>query len=164
MAAIEFCDPSMETLYQELLSEFPKVTPEAIEAALQFMRLATNMHLRQEALFSQYGLTTGRFSLLMFLRKEPSGQLSPSELAKRANVTRATMTQFVDALEKEGFIQRIDDPNDRRSHFVRITPKAENVLKKVLPEHLQRLVEVTERLSRAERKTLFILMDKLCRE
>ena len=155
---------SIDPMYQDLLDEYPGTPPEAIEAALQFMKIAANLHIRQESLFSQFGLTTGRFSLLMMLRHEPKKELPPSELAKRAHVSRATMTQFVDGLEKEQLIVRADDPNDRRTVLVRLTPKAEKLLKNVLPSHLERLVEFTSVLSRKERKELFLLMEKLIRE
>ena len=148
-------------IYLELLAEYPKVLPEAIEAALEFQRVAAFMHVKQENCFGQYGLTSGRFSLLMFLRGETSRSLSPSELAKRADVTRGTMTQFIDGLEKDHLVKRVDDPRDRRAMLVKLTNKGEEVIKKILPEHLNRLTRVTQVLTRTERKTLLSLMEKL---
>jgi DNA-binding MarR family transcriptional regulator len=164
MAGIELCDASLGPMYQQLLAEFPDASPEAVEASLKFMRIGANQHVRMDALFDQHGLTSGRFALLMILRHEPLRELSCSELAKRAQVTRATMTQFIDSLEKEQFIKRVDDPSDRRATLIQLTPKAETVLKKIMPEHLRRLAEVTSMLSRAELKELFRLMSKLVRE
>lgn len=164
LAGIELCDAQFGNVYQQLLAEFPDASPQAIEASLGFMRIVANQHLRQESLFSQFGLTTGRFSLLMLLRHEPNQRLSPSEMAKRTHVTRATMTQFIDALEKDELIKRVADPEDRRSMLVQLTPKAAALLKKVIPEHLRRLAEVTSMLTRPELKELFRLMAKLVRE
>lgn len=154
----------MEPVYQQLLAEFPEATPDAIEASLQFLRIAANTHVRMEALYSEYGLTSGRFALLMLLRHAPSNQLSPSEMAKRAQVSRATMTQFIDCLEKDKFITRIDDPNDGRSMLIRLAPKGETVLKRFLPAHLKELEALTVSLNRTERKQLFCLLSKLIRE
>jgi DNA-binding MarR family transcriptional regulator len=164
MASVELFDPSLEHLYQELLIEFPNSTPEAIEASLMFFRIAANRNVKMEALFSEYGLTSGRFSLLMLLRHEPSRQLSPSEMAKRIQVSRATMTQFIDSLEKDNFIVRVDDPHDRRCMQIQLTAIGENTLNRVLPKHLKSLEELTMTLTRSERKQLFHLMSKLVRE
>jgi DNA-binding MarR family transcriptional regulator len=161
---VEICDPSLESLYQQLLAEFPKSSPEAIEASLQLLRIAANTHVRMEALFSDSGLSSGRFALLMLLRHEPSQQLPPSEIASRAQVSRATMTQFLDHLERDQFIKRVNDPNDRRSLLIQLTPHAAEVLKKLIPLHLKYLEHLTAALNRTERKQLFHLMSKLVHE
>jgi DNA-binding MarR family transcriptional regulator len=161
---VEISDPSLESLYQQLLAEFPKSSPDAIESALQLLRIATNKHVRLEVLFSEFGLSSGRFALLMLLRQEPSQQLPPSEMANRAHVSRATMTQFVDHLERDGFIKRVNDPNDRRSLFIQLTSHAQDVLKKLIPLYLKDLEHLTSALNRAERKQFFALMEKLIHE
>jgi DNA-binding MarR family transcriptional regulator len=164
MAIVGICNLSLESHYQQLLKEFPNAHPEAVEASMEFLRIGANVHVRLEALFNEYSLSSGRFALLMLLRQEPSRQLQPSEFARRAQVSRATMTQFLDHLERDGLIKRVDDPNDRRSMSICLTPKAETVLKKVIPAHLKYLEGVTSVLTRAERKQLFALMSKLIRE
>jgi DNA-binding MarR family transcriptional regulator len=74
------------------------------------------------------------------------------------------MTQFIDCLEKDQFIKRVDDPVDRRSMLIRLTPKAETVLKRVLPLHLQRLAEMNSALTRAEMKEWFRIASKVIKE
>jgi DNA-binding MarR family transcriptional regulator len=157
----ELSDVTADPIYQELLNEYPKVPAEAIEAALQFLRVAAFVNLRQEQCLSSFGLTNGRFYLLMLLRHEPSRSLSPSELAKRTQVTRGTMTQVVDALEKEQWVRRVDDPNDRRGMLIQLTSKGDNLLRKIMPDYLDRLNRVTKILNRGERKQLIDLMDKM---
>jgi DNA-binding MarR family transcriptional regulator len=161
---VEISDPSLESLYQQLLAEFPKSSPDAIESALQLLNIATNKHVRLEALFSEFGFSSGRFALLMLLRHEPSQQLPPSEMATRARVSRATMTQFLDHLERDGFIKRVNDPNDRRALFIQLTPHAQKVLKDLIPLYLKDLERLTSALNRAERKQFFSLLEKLNRD
>ena len=136
-------------------------SPEAVETALQFLRVAASANLKHEETFGKHGLTLGRFSLLMLLRHEPNRSLSPSELAKRTQVTRGTMTQFIDALEKDHLVKRTDDPNDRRAMLVQLTSTGEDLLRKVLPDHLKKLAKFTKVLNRNERKQLLSLMEKL---
>jgi DNA-binding MarR family transcriptional regulator len=50
------------------------------------------------------------------------------------HITTGTMTSVLDTLERNGYIKRIADPNDRRRVLVDITPDAQAVLDKMLPE------------------------------
>jgi DNA-binding MarR family transcriptional regulator len=161
MPVQDLLDVTKDPVYQELLSEYPKAAPEAVECALQFMRVAAFVNLRQEQKLGEFGLTIGRFHLLMLLRHEPSRALSPSELAKRTRVSRGTMTQFIDALEKDALVRRADDENDRRAMLIQLTSKGDALLKKILPAHLEKLSRITQVLNRSERKTLIDLMEKV---
>ena len=102
-------DVTSDPVYQELLTNYPYVSPEAVETILQFNKISSIINMRKEAVLNEHGLTHGRFHLLMLLkRQEPVHSLSPSELAKRTGVTRGTMTQFIDAIEKDGFVKRVE--------------------------------------------------------
>ena len=119
------------------------------------------MQAEREEMFSRFGVTSGRFHLLMILKGEENKTLSPSELAKRSKVTRATMTQFVDALEKEGFVVRIDDPKDRRGMLVELTSKGMDKLNEVLPHYFEKLTNITKVLTKEERQQFLFLMEKI---
>lgn len=149
------------TIFNELIKEFPNVPHDAIEAALEFKMVASKMQLEREEMFQNFGITPGRFHLLMILKGEDGYILSPSELAKRTNVTRATMTQFVDALEREEYVKRTDDPKDRRGMLVQLTDKGIAKLKEILPHYFKKMTEFTSDLSAEERETLLRLMKKI---
>ncbi len=149
------------TIFNELIKEFPNVPHDAIEAALEFKMVASKMQLEREEMFQNFGITPGRFHLLMILKGEDGYILSPSELAKRTNVTRATMTQFVDALEREEYVKRTDDPKDRRGMLVQLTDKGIAKLKEILPHYFKKMTEFTGDLSAEELETLLRLMKKI---
>ncbi len=154
-------DYKFSPIFKELSKEYPNVAPEAIETAVQFKIVAAKVQMDREELFNRFGLTSGRFHLLMILKGEETHALSPSELAKRTNVTRATMTQFVDALEKEEYVQRVDDPKDRRGMLVQLTDKGVAKLREILPSYFERLTNFTRALNKEERKTFLHLMEKI---
>lgn len=161
MAKLNLIKVEDDEIYQELMAEFKGIKPQAVELCLRFMQVGAWLHLSQETMFSKHGLTRGRFSLLMFLRCAPNSSLTPSEMADRAHVTRGTMTQFIDSLEKDGFVERRAEGSDRRSLTVNLTQKGSDLLQKVLPEHLTRLESVTEILNERERNDLQRLLEKL---
>lgn len=80
---------------------------------------------------ARHGLTHTQFFLLIALY-EGDG-LSMSELAQRIAVDKPTMTGLLDRMERDGFIRRERDPEDRRTWRVYLTEKAK-ALKGVLTE------------------------------
>jgi DNA-binding MarR family transcriptional regulator len=58
----------------------------------------------------------------LFAHIDPDGTRS-SELAERAGMTKQGMGQLVGDLEKKGYIERVEDPADRRAKLVRLTKK-----------------------------------------
>jgi DNA-binding MarR family transcriptional regulator len=53
-----------------------------------------------------------------------SGPIRMNELASLMGIKAITVTQFVDALEKEGLLARVPDPKDRRATLVQLTESA----------------------------------------
>jgi len=155
-------DITSDPVYQELLTNYPQFSSEAIETVLQFNKVSSIINMRKEAVLNEHGLTHGRFHLLMLLkRQEPKHCLSPSELAKRTGVTRGTMTQFIDAIEKDGFVKRVEDPRDRRGMLVELTELGEAKLKTLLPIHIQHLASYAKVLNSEERMMMIQIMLKM---
>ncbi len=71
---------------------------------------------------TSYKLTHGQFFMMVAIMEEEG--LLPSELADKTSQDRATTTGLLDRLEKDGWIQRRSDRNDRRSFRIFLTPRA----------------------------------------
>ena len=162
MPVLELCPHHKMTFYREILAECPKGMPENCNATIEFLKVAAQLSMRQDALFEKHGLTSGRFALLVLLRREDSRALPASELAKRSLISRATMTQFIDSLEKAGLVARTAAPADRRATLIKLTSRGETLLKSLLPQYLAQLSSVMGNVSRAEKKNLHGLLDKIC--
>lgn len=46
-------------------------------------------------------------------------------LARRAGVTKQAMSQLVQLMERQGYLEQLADPNDTRAKVVRMTPHGE---------------------------------------
>lgn len=62
-------------------------------------------------------------------------QMTISELSKRLRVEPATLVPVVDALERDGFARRGQDPNDRRRTPLSLTERGLEVLRQVPAVH-----------------------------
>lgn len=59
-----------------------------------------------------------------------AGKIRMSDLAAKLGIKKRTVTQFVDALEKENVIVRIPDPTDRRATLIQISESAKPLIKR----------------------------------
>lgn len=91
--------------------------------ALAALRMASKlMKQRMERHADQHGLSEGRFQLLIRLYQAEGHQLPLGEVADALEVTPRNITGLVDHLERDGLVERVPDPNDRRSILGRLTP------------------------------------------
>ena len=68
-----------------------------------------------------YGITPGQYGVLNYLWE--TGQANPKELAQELSLENSTISGVLDRMQKKGLINRLLDPNDRRSIRVILTPK-----------------------------------------
>src|SRR5215471_21578957 len=72
----------------------------------------------------QLGLTLSDWHVLTALRWSGAPyRRKAGWLARRADLTSGAMTSRLDALEKDGLVRRLRDPDDRRSVLVELTEK-----------------------------------------
>ena len=135
-----------------LVDRYPGTDPASLEPALLFLKTANELKSALEAHFARFDLSPGRFSILLALLQDPLTPLSPSELARRGSVTRATMTGLLDVLEKKALVIRLQSPGDRRASLVQLTDKGKELAEKLLPDHLRRMGELMQNFSEEDRK------------
>lgn len=82
----------------------------------------------------EFGTTLPRFDLMAQLEREPEG-MKMNQLSRRMMVTGGNITAVTDQLVKEGLLERINLPNDRRAWLVRLTPTGRSLFKKMAKRH-----------------------------
>ncbi|MEO0062331.1 MAG: Transcriptional regulator SlyA [Pseudomonadota bacterium] len=76
------------------------------------------------------GQSAARMEALAAIMNSPtlSAQVN---IAKRLRIEGPTMTRMLDTLEKDGLVQRLPDPTDRRTKQLRLTDEGEQVLEQI---------------------------------
>jgi len=153
--------PRFEKIAQ-LAESIPGLDTEAISDCVPLLYFYREFDAALEQHYQAYGLSRGRWQVLMALYKAPDGDgLTPAELADFTGVTRAAMTGLVDGLVESGHVTRGDVGEDRRTYRVRLMPRATDFLASVLPDHLRRMQELMHALTPAERESFVELIEKL---
>ena len=120
---------------------FEREYPGASWLASRALRELETVGSRVEALVAdvarRYGLSHAALNALAVI--EGNGTPLPTgEISARMHITTGTMTTVLDTLERNSYIRRLADPNDRRRVLVDITPTAQTLLDQMLPEVQQR--------------------------
>lgn len=107
------------------------------------------------------GISSGRLALLLLLERSSGKPPRLSDLARRADVARPTVTRLVGGLDKAGLVVQRRDPDDGRARRVELTPAGRQLVRRIAPGHAKRLAALTQRLSADERVELARLLDKV---
>jgi DNA-binding MarR family transcriptional regulator len=149
--------PKYEALRQRA-ARYPEIDPRAFEAFLVLMRVGSDLLDGLEAYLASKGMSQGKFTILMLLNRDPDVGVSPSDLADRSGVTRATITGLLDGLSREKLVSREDDTGDRRKAVVRLTSRGRKLLDNILPEYYRHVAELMGGLSDEEKAALVDLL------
>jgi DNA-binding MarR family transcriptional regulator len=98
----------------------------------------------------KHGLSEGRLHVLFQLATAPERQLPLGQLAEQLEVTPRNVTGLIDHLERDGLVERVDDPEDRRSIYARLTPAGGKLLDSLRGQGLQWQMKIASGLSIAE--------------
>jgi len=118
-------------------------------------------HLRGR-LRHAFDTTPPRFELMALLDKVPDG-LTMGELSKRLMVTNGNVTGIVERLVRDGQATRQAAPNDRRTHFVRLTSAGRDAYRTMARAHQDWLGELMGGMEREDVVSLLGLLDRLKR-
>lgn len=107
-----------------------------------------------------FGSTWPRFDLLSQLYRAPGG-LTMGELSARLMVTNGNVTGLITRLVAEGLVDRLQDPDDRRVQWVRLTPKGNKVFTTMAPVNQAWVTEAMAGMEEDELRQLQLLLAKL---
>jgi DNA-binding MarR family transcriptional regulator len=154
MAALRLVQPDRET----------RARAEDHRALRLWLRLLTcsqliERHVRSR-LRSRFGITLPRFDLMSQLERHAEG-LKMNELSRRMMVTGGNVTGIVDQLVKEGLVERVVEPADRRAFRVRLTRAGDKAFAEMARAHEEWVVELLARLGRRDSDALMQLLARL---
>jgi DNA-binding MarR family transcriptional regulator len=114
----------------------------------------------RSGLREQFATTLPRFDLMAQLERHPEG-LKMGELSRLLMVTGGNITAIVDQLEKEGQVERLDEPEDRRSWLIRLTSAGRKGFADMARAHEDWVVELLSGLTKREQDELLKLLAKV---
>ena len=115
--------------------ERPDVDVSSIGIVQPVLRLASLVAERRARVLGAHELDQSHLDVLSVLRRAgPPYRLSAGELSRRCRVTAGATTQRVQAMERDGLVQRVREDPDRRTVHVRLTATGRHRFDEVFPE------------------------------
>ncbi|EHS55874.1 MarR family transcriptional regulator [Paenibacillus kribbensis] len=152
--------PIRDTL-QEFSMRIPEIDVSAAEAMLFFMRVSSSVFKVSSEGFEKFGISHGKFSILILLYRNIQTGLLATELAEKVGVTKPTVTRLLDRLERDGLIMRFVHPSDRRMSIVKLTEQGTELMERLLPLHFTCTSTLMSHLSNDEKELLLTLLKKI---
>jgi DNA-binding MarR family transcriptional regulator len=108
----------------------------------------------------EFGMTLARFDYLAQLHRHADG-LRMSALSRYLMVTGGNVTGLTDELEKDGLVERLAEPEDRRSYRVSLTRKGRKLFEKIASVHEGWVVGIFAGLTPEQKSQLQDLLGQL---
>src|SRR5262245_46709071 len=99
---------------RSVADRYPELEPASSASWLLLLRVASDLLAVAEDYLAGHGLSQGRFVVLTLLYRTVDVPQNPGVLAEKAGVTRATISGLLDGLERDEFIAREGQRDDRR--------------------------------------------------
>jgi DNA-binding MarR family transcriptional regulator len=119
-------DPIAEARRQWRSHWGPAAVP-SMAAVTSIMRAEQILIARLNELLRPWELTFPRYEALMLLYYSRNGSLPLGKMGERLQVHPTSVTNIVDGLERQGFVERTRHEHDRRTTLARITPEGRAV-------------------------------------
>lgn len=113
-----------------------------------------------DARFAPLGLSEARWQCLLHLGRA-KGAIAQVDLAERMGITPPTLVKLLDRLEDDGWIERQQEPGDRRSKRVLLTAKAAGLAREVEAEALRLRADIFSAVSAKELQLAEDVINKL---
>ena len=134
----------------------------AHEALLNVAFTGTLLAKEGDRVLRPLGLTDSQMNVLMLLKYQAGEDgLNQTALGRMLLVNRSNVTGLVDRMEQAGLVRRVDDPQDRRVKYVRLTGAGSRVLGKAAQVYYARIEEIMGTLTPAEHRSLCRLLERV---
>lgn len=114
---------------------------------------------RGRDILSDFEITTPQFLALEVLKDKPG--ITMGELCERLYLACSTATDLIDRMEKNGYLERNRDTEDRRVIRLSITEKGQNIIDQVINARRRYVDSILKQLTQEEMDQLAQSLEKL---
>ncbi len=130
-------NPAFRAMFRSL-----KVDLDSVEALAALRLAGRSVKALQERWAEKHDLSEGRLAVLFRLYRH--GDCPLGDLAEHLDSTPRNITGLVDHLERDGLVERVPDPEDRRSVHARLTDAGRKRIEAIWKQGLERQHVLTE--------------------
>lgn len=140
---------------------FPDTSVEVIAGHLAVVNTGGAMRGAVTHHLEQYGINPARYSLLRAIYFAPERMLPQSQLAREMGTSQPNVTQLLHALERDGLVERVIYPANRRVTFARLMPEGVALCEVLVPDMVRFMQSSMQGLTTDELAELHRLLAKV---
>ncbi|WP_299355148.1 MarR family transcriptional regulator [uncultured Shimia sp.] len=115
--------PTLSATLQDFSDNWPEFDRPETRVMLGLIRLNDLVVESTRELLTEHGLSPSAFEALITLRGQPEPWImTPTALADAILITTGGMTKVIKQLEQGELVRRVDNPDDKRSRYLQLTP------------------------------------------
>lgn len=138
---------------------YGRFADKAMHTWIQIFRTFNKIRAKEMVYIKSFGLTMHQFAVLEVLYHR--GDLTVGSITKLTMNTPGNITVVIRNLKRDGYIESVSDPKDKRVSFISITQKGKDTIAELFPGHAKNFEEYFQVLSEEEMDTLFTILRKL---
>ena len=156
-------DP-IESLEDGWRAELPDLNTSAMATVARLNRTRALLFRRIEEHMTAGDSTLAEFDVLSTMRRQGAPyQMKPSAIARATMLSPSGMTHRIDLLEAANLVERVEDPESRRTAPVALTKHGRQTSERLVRSLVEVEEEALQVLSKTERAELDRLLTKLLR-
>ena len=122
-------------------------------------RVAFIVKRRGRDILADFGITNPQFNALLTLRD--NADMTMGELCEKLMLACSTATDLIDRMEKNGFLVRNRDAQDRRVIRLAVSEKGRQVITEVMSARRRYVASMLQKLTEEEQTQLAQSLDRL---
>lgn len=140
------------------IHDFEDAGPDAKASVRLWLRLFSCVTLIEaeigRRLRARFDISLAKFDFMAQLYRSPDGTMTMSQLGKSLMVTGGNITGLTDRLAREGLVERIPHPSDRRSRVIGLSDKGREAFETMAEVHEEWIRELMSGLDEDEQEHL----------
>ena len=144
------------------LEKYPWLDADALQTHIALTRAFLSLNEAMTRFLQPQGLELSRaqYNFLAVLSVAEDNSLSLRDVARETGISPPYVTKLLDALEKEGLVERVTSPVDRRVTHAHLTEEGRLRCETIVPGFLRFVTRLAQSLSAEERADLRALVIK----
>jgi len=114
-----------------------------------------------EDFLKPYGISHGRFSILLALLQSADQALISREIAVLLGKSKPTVARMLERLASDGLIRLHGDSADGRKKRITLTAKATALLGRIVPAYNSRIASMSRDLTATDKRSLMRIIAKI---
>lgn len=140
------------------IHDYEDAGPDAKASVRLWLRLFSCVTLIEaeigRRLRAHFDISLAKFDFMAQLYRSPDGTLTMSQLGRSLMVTGGNITGLTDRLAREGLVERIPHPSDRRSRVIGLSEKGRAAFETMAEVHEEWIRELMSGLGEDEQEHL----------